>query len=102
MSDQMQSDAERLAQAMKKSGHSDHFFVELFSVAQSTVSRLRAQKIHKVQKYIDQMVAEDVFYRDTTEELDSTMNALALAAKGNPELAEVLRAMGNFVHNSMR
>lgn len=101
MSDRLQSEADMLSRAMSLSGHSDHFFVKLFGVAQSTVSRLRARKISKVRKYLDKMINAGVFSSDGTDGLDAVASALATAARGNPELAELLRALKNFVHNSM-
>lgn len=102
MNERMQSDAEALAHAMRASGQSDHFFVALFGVAQSTVSRLRAQKIRKVSKYINKMVEVGELRIDAIDDIEASMKALAMAARGDPELAEALHALKKFVHKFMQ
>jgi predicted XRE-type DNA-binding protein len=101
MSNDMQSDAEVLSHAMRMSGQNDHYFAKMFGVNQSTVSRLRAKKIHKVQKYIDKLISSVDFRSEAVNQIDVAASALAATAKVDPELAELLHALIKFVHKSM-
>ena len=98
----MQSDAELLSHAMRVSGRNDHYFVELFGVNQSTVSRLRAQKTRKVQQYLDKLHSSADFRSEAINQIDVATSALAATAKVDPELAELLHALRKFVHKSMQ
>lgn len=102
MSNEMQSDAELLSHAMQVSGQNDHYFVELFGVNQSTVSRLRAKKTRKVRQYLDKLQSSDGFHGEAIDHIDVAMSALAATAKNDPELAELLHALKKFVHKSMQ
>jgi len=101
MSKQEQTVAEEVASAIQSSGRRDAFFVNLFGVNQSTVSRLRAGKIKKAQKYKDTLVKNDLIRDDERSPSLASMTALVETANSHPELADALTSLQRFVHKIM-
>lgn len=98
---QEQTVAEEVATAIQGSGRRDAFFVDLFKVNQSTVSRLRAGKIRKAHKYKVMLVEHCLIHADDSSPMPINVKGLIEAANSHPELAEALIGLQKFVHKIM-
>lgn len=93
--------AEEVAGIIQRSGYRDAFFTDLFAVNQSTVSRLRAAKIKKANKYLDILIKNKISSMPEASSSAALLWDLIEAADSHPELAEVLEGLQRFVHKIM-
>lgn len=102
MENREQTIANEVAAVITQSGRSDKFFVDLFGVNQSTVSRLRSGKIKKVQKY-RALLGQAGLIRGSPPSLAADqIQELVTVAEQHAPLRELLTSLHNFVHNYMQ
>lgn len=101
MENREQTIASEVAAAIAQSGRSDRFFVDLFGVNQSTVSRLRSGKIKKAQKYRDLLGESGLIGNSPSGLAADQIQELVAVAEQHAPLRQLLASLHNFVHNSM-
>lgn len=95
-------DADRLATLLAQSGLNDAFYVKLFGVDQSTVSRLRRKKTKKVQKYISIIEATGALKASPEESFSNVIGQLATLAREKPALRQLLQGVHDLMQESMQ
>lgn len=95
-------DADRLATLLAQSGLNDAFYVKLFGVNQSTVSRLRRKKITKVQRYISAIEATEALKQAPEENFAKVIGQLAKLANERPALRQLLQGVHDLMQEPMQ
>lgn len=99
---EMQIIAGEVARALNLSGRPDKYFAEMLGVNQSTVSRLRTEKIKKTAKYRKILEENGLLLSPGQEVMALELQALAVAANRQPELRQLISSLHHFVHKYMQ